>query len=158
MQPDVDQVAALFENAPRFVERLAAEAGTVDSWDELFDRAEQVAHWMTEVEQVELLNAHPRIGAAPGSVSALSFREQGYDHDAGTAELQARLGRLNDEYEARHGFRFVVFVNGRSRAQIAELMERHIDAPRDEERERGLSDVIAIARSRLARMMEDQTA
>ena len=158
MQPDVDELATLFENAPRFVERLAAEAGTVDTWNELFDRAEQVAYWMPEVEQVELLNAHPRIGAPPGSVSALSYREQGYEHDPGTAELQARLDRLNDEYEARHGFRFVVFVDGRSRAQIAELMKRHIEAPREEERERGLRDVIAIARARLARMREEQTA
>ncbi len=158
MEPDVDSLATLFEAAPRFVERLAAEAGTVESWDELFDRAEQVALWMPQVEQVELLNAHPRIGAAPSSVSALSFREQGYDRDAGSAALQERLDRLNDQYEARHGFRFVSFVDGRSREQIADLVPRHIDGPTDAERERGLAAVIAIARSRLARMREEISA
>ena len=82
--------------------------------DELLERAEQIALEMPEDEQVELLDAHPRIGAAPASVSALSYREQGYDRDPGTAALQARLDRLNAATRRRFGFRFVVFVNGRS--------------------------------------------
>ena len=107
---------------------------------------------MPEAEQVELLNAHPRIGAAPGSVSALSYREQGYDRDPGTAELQARLDRLNDEYESRFGFRFVVFVAGRPRAAIADVMESHLDSDRQTEKERCLRDVVAIARDRAAKL------
>jgi 2-oxo-4-hydroxy-4-carboxy--5-ureidoimidazoline (OHCU) decarboxylase len=141
-----DALAILFENAPRFVDRLSALDS--DSWDNLFDQAEWTALTMPEDEQIELLNAHPRIGAVPSSVSALSYREQGYDTDAGTAELQARLDALNDEYESRNGFRFVIFVNGRSRAEIADVMEQHMDADRTREKMRGLRDVIAIARSR----------
>jgi 2-oxo-4-hydroxy-4-carboxy--5-ureidoimidazoline (OHCU) decarboxylase len=156
MGPAAEVLAQLFEGAPRFIRRLAGEPFT--SWDGLLRRAEQVALTMSEDEQIELLNAHPRIGAAPSSVSALSRREQGYDRDAGTAELKARLDRLNDEYERRFGFRFVVFVNGRSRERIADLMPEHMNLPRDEERLRALSDVIAIARSRLARLMEEQPA
>jgi len=34
---------------------------------------------MPEDEQIELIDAHPRLGAPPASVSALSHREQGYD-------------------------------------------------------------------------------
>lgn len=156
MDFEIEELTTLFEGAPRFVQLLAAEVATVDSWDELFDRAEQVALWMSEAEQVELLNAHPRIGAAPSSMSALAFREQGYDRDPGTDDLQQRLDRLNDEYEARHGFRFVVFVNGRSREAIADLMPDHIQRDTAQERERGIADVIAIARSRHARLAEQQ--
>jgi len=153
--PD-DVLTRLFEGAPRFVARLAAEPS--ESWTGLLDRAERIALTMPEDEQVELLSAHPRIGALPATVSAMSFREQGYDRDPGTAELQERLDRLNAEYERRFGFRFVVFVNGRSRAEIADVMERHLDGERLEEKERGLRDVVAIARSRLAHVREDQPA
>ena len=61
---------------------------------------------MPEDEQIELIDAHPRIGATPATVSATSFREQGYDRDAGTddTDLAQRLTRLNDEYE--RAFRF----------------------------------------------------
>jgi 2-oxo-4-hydroxy-4-carboxy--5-ureidoimidazoline (OHCU) decarboxylase len=142
-----DELAILFERAPAFVDRLRE----LPAGDRL-DRAEEIALTMPEAEQVELLNSHPRIGAAPATVSALSYREQGYDHDPGTSELQARLDRLNDEYERRFGFRFVIFVAGRPRAVIADLMEQHLDADQAAEKERGLRDVVAIARDRAAKL------
>jgi 2-oxo-4-hydroxy-4-carboxy-5-ureidoimidazoline decarboxylase len=150
------RLALLFEGAPRFVDRLAAEQTA--SLDELLDRAESVALAMPEDEQVDLLDAHPRIGAAPGSVSALSYREQGYDREPATAQLQARLDRLNAEYEQRFGFRFVVHVAGRSRAEIAEILASRLGASREEERQRGLSNVIAIARDRAARLELEEAA
>lgn len=145
---------SLFEGAPRFVERLM-DLGA-QSWVELFDQAEWIALTMPEDEQIELLDAHPRIGADPATVSASAYREQGYDRGGDTATLQHRLDRLNDEYEARHGFRFVVFVNGRSRAAIADVLEQHVDADHTAEKTRALRDVIAIGRSRLARIREEE--
>ena len=136
----------LFEGAPGLVMRCEARPG--ESVATLLERAEQIARSMPEEEQIALLNAHPRIGADPSTVSALSHSEQGYDRDPSTDELQSRLDRLNDEYERRFGFRFCVFVAGRSRTEIAEVMESHLDADRDEELDRALTDVFAIARNR----------
>jgi 2-oxo-4-hydroxy-4-carboxy--5-ureidoimidazoline (OHCU) decarboxylase len=151
-----DRLAALFENAPRFMERLRAEraengAEPAENLSELVDRAERLAATLTEEEQVELINGHPRIGADPATVSATSFREQGYDHTPPATEpqLAARLARLNDAYEERLGFRFVVFVAGRPRSDIADFLETRLDANRDEELARALHDVFAIARDRL---------
>jgi 2-oxo-4-hydroxy-4-carboxy--5-ureidoimidazoline (OHCU) decarboxylase len=140
-------LAVLFEGAPAFLARL----NELPAADRLA-RAEAVALAMPEADQIELLNAHPRIGAVPGTVSAMSFREQGYDRDPGTADLQARLDRLNDAYERRFGFRFVIFVAGRPRSVIADLMEDHLTADRDVELRRGLRDVVAIARDRASKL------
>lgn len=150
MRPSREILATLFENAPRFVERLARE--DADGWEALFEHAEAIARSMPPAEQIELLDAHPRIGARPATVSALSYREQGYDRGQDDGRLAARLERLNDEYERRFGFRFVVFVNGRSRGMIAEVLEERMQADREEEMGRGLSDVIAIARDRQRKM------
>jgi 2-oxo-4-hydroxy-4-carboxy--5-ureidoimidazoline (OHCU) decarboxylase len=151
MAPTREALDTLFERAPRFVERLAELRAP--TWVELFEQAEWIALTMPEDEQIELLNAHPRIGADPATVSALSYREQGYDREPETiagasAALQSRLDALNDEYERRFGFRFVVFVNGRSRAEIADVLERHMDGDRTAEKMRALRAVIAIARKR----------
>ncbi len=147
-------IAPLFEEAPRFLDRLAA-ARPFGSWARLFDQADAIALSMPADEQIELIDAHPRIGAPPGSVSPLSFVEQGYDaEEAGVAaemdraRLQAALDDLNARYEARFGFRFVVFVAGRPRSAIMSLIEAAIDADRDAEVERALHDVVAIARAR----------
>jgi 2-oxo-4-hydroxy-4-carboxy-5-ureidoimidazoline decarboxylase len=150
----------LFEGAPRFVARLAADR-PFGSYENLLGRAATVAHAMPSDEQRELLDGHPRIGAPPGSVSALSYREQGYDrepglgatgdHEAARQRLAMELEQLNERYEARHGFRFVIFVAGRSRDEIAHVMEERIAADTDAERRRALDDVVSIARDRLRR-------
>jgi len=140
----------LFEGAPGLLMRCEPRPGELVST--LLNRAEAIARSMPEEAQIELLNAHPRIGAAPSSVSEMSYAEQGYDRDPGTKELQARLDRLNDEYERKFGFRFCVFVAGRSRAEIADVMETHMDAARDDELDRALTDVFAIARDRATKL------
>jgi 2-oxo-4-hydroxy-4-carboxy-5-ureidoimidazoline decarboxylase len=138
----------LFEDAPRFLDRLI-ELRPFGDWPTLFDRAGSLALSMPEPEQLELIDAHPRIGAPPASVSALSFREQGYDREQ--AEAIAALEPLNDAYEARFGFRYVVFVAGRPRSAIVPLLRSALDADRDAEIRRALGDVVAIARARAER-------
>ncbi len=141
----VRAVAPLFEGAPYFLDRLAG-ARPLGSADELFRRATAIAMSMPESEQIELIDAHPRLGAPPESVSELSYREQGYDREA--TEAVADLDRLNALYEAKFGFRFCVFVAGRSRPELVPVLEAALEAERAAEIRRALGDVIAIARDR----------
>jgi 2-oxo-4-hydroxy-4-carboxy--5-ureidoimidazoline (OHCU) decarboxylase len=150
-------VAPLFEGAPRFLDRLAG-ARPFGSPAAMFDRALDIALAMPEDEQVELVDAHPRLGAAPVSVSALSFREQGYAAGDGAIEaggaaagIAAELDRLNDAYEARFGFRYCVFVAGRSRAELIPHMAAALSANRAAELQRAIRAVIDIARDRFER-------
>jgi 2-oxo-4-hydroxy-4-carboxy--5-ureidoimidazoline (OHCU) decarboxylase len=141
----VEAVAPLFEGAPRFLARLAAARPFGDE-ETLFGRAGAIALAMPEEEQIELVDAHPRLGAPPASVSTLSFGEQGYDRE--TTEAIAELEQLNRAYEGRFGFRFCVFVDGRSRAALVPVLEATLSADRAAEIRRALGDVIAIARDR----------
>jgi 2-oxo-4-hydroxy-4-carboxy--5-ureidoimidazoline (OHCU) decarboxylase len=145
----VAAAAPWFEGAPRFLARLAAARPFGDE-STLFARAAEIARAMPEDEQLELIDAHPRLGAPPASVSAASFREQGYDRE--TTAAIADLERLNAAYEARHGFRFCVFVNGRSRQELVPLVEAALNAGRDAEIRRALGDVVAIARDRFRKV------
>jgi 2-oxo-4-hydroxy-4-carboxy-5-ureidoimidazoline decarboxylase len=143
-------VAPLFEGAPRFLARLAG-ARPFESAAAMFERAREIAHSMPQDEQVELIDAHPRLGAPPASVSAASFREQGYDRE--TAAAIEELAALNDTYEARFGFRFCVFVAGRSRPELVPLLRAALDADPAAERQRAVRDIIAIARDRFRRQV-----
>jgi 2-oxo-4-hydroxy-4-carboxy--5-ureidoimidazoline (OHCU) decarboxylase len=145
----VAAAAPWFEGAPRFLARLAAARPFRDE-STLFARAAEIARAMPQDEQLELIDAHPRLGAPPASVSAASFREQGYDRE--TTAAIADLERLNAAYEARHGFRFCVFVNGRSRQELVPLVEAALNAGRDAEIRRALGDVVAIARDRFRKV------
>lgn len=155
------ELSPLFEGAPRFLARLAA-ARPFESEDDLWDSARAIARSMPLTDQVELLDAHPRIGADPAAMSVASASEQGHDPsrvaDAPTDASDEpewvieELAALNEAYEGRFGFRFVVFVAGRQRADILPLLERAVASDRDEELRRGLDDVVYIAMDRMRAM------
>ncbi len=158
------RMAPLFEGAPRFLGRLAVARpfGTLDA---LFEHARRIAHAMPAAEQLELIDAHPRLGAPPASVSALSFVEQGYDqesadraaHDAEQerARVAAELDRLNTAYEERFGFRYCVFVAGRPRAELLAGLREALEADRRDEISRAIDAVVDIAADRAAKLGVD---
>jgi 2-oxo-4-hydroxy-4-carboxy--5-ureidoimidazoline (OHCU) decarboxylase len=151
MAPDAFAAAVepLFEGAPAFARRLA-DARPFETDEGLFSAARAVAREMPEAEQVDLLNAHPRIGADPATVSPQSHAEQGYDEEPGPDQswIADELAALNEAYEGHFGFRFVVFVAGRPRADLIPILEHALRADRDEELRRGLDDVVLIAHDR----------
>ena len=136
--------AEAFERAPLLAERLGSDEGAPA---EILTRARALIATLTDAEKAAVLDAHPRIGAAVG-LSARSAAEQ----RAGEPEdpvVLAELARLNAAYEAKFGFRFVVFVNGRSRAAIVPVLHERLARRRDEELVTGLEEFLAIAQHRM---------
>ena len=147
MTLDRATLATLFEGAPRFLDRVE-RAGPFPSDEVLFHVARDIAHAMPEDEQIELIDAHPRLGAPPGTVSRMSYHEQGYDRGTATpreTDIAGELELLNDAYETRHGFRYCVFVAGRPREALLPEMAAAIEADRTAELHRALDAVVDIA-------------
>ncbi len=139
-----EDLAAIFERAPSLAERVRGS----DPASIVASARSEIAR-MPEPERVAALNAHPRIGADPTSLSALSRREQSGDADVATLR---ELAAMNDEYERHFGFRFVVFVAGRSKAEILPVMRERLRRSREEELATGIDQFLAIARDRLERI------
>ena len=163
------EMGPLFEGAPRFLARLHA-AGPFTDDASLFVAARRIAHAMPEDEQIELIDAHPRLGAPPGTVSAMSYTEQGYDRETGTepaelteptepraTDVAAELERLNDAYETRFGFRYCVFVVGRPREALLPGMAAALAGDRDAELHRAIDAVVDIAIDRHAKLIPSTT-
>ena len=131
-----DELSRLFEGRSRLVERLA---GRVDPLGD----ARRLLRDVPEDELIEALNAHPPIGAR--RLSPQSAREQGGGDDPAITE---ELTRLNQAYEDRFGFRFVVFVNRRSKSEILRVLRERLRRRRQEELEAAVTALVAIARDR----------
>ena len=140
-QLTVDELAELFEGRTALVERLAA-------LEDPLERADEVVDALTEEEKVEALNAHPAIGARTG-LSARSAAEQGEDADPA---VLSELAYQNQVYEEKFGFRFVVFVAGRPKREILEVLSERIGNTREDELDTGLRELVAIARDRWTRI------
>jgi 2-oxo-4-hydroxy-4-carboxy--5-ureidoimidazoline (OHCU) decarboxylase len=137
------RLAELFEGDTALVRRLA-------QGDDPLGSARDVIAALTEEEKLEALNAHPAIGARAG-LSGRSAAEQGDDADPDTL---AELARLNAEYERRFGFRFVVFVNRRPKAEILQVLRGRIERTRAEELDTAVEELVAIAEDRWRRETE----
>jgi 2-oxo-4-hydroxy-4-carboxy--5-ureidoimidazoline (OHCU) decarboxylase len=129
-----DELASLFEGRTELVRRLA-------SLPDPLTRAATLVSELPHEDKVEMLAAHPAIGQRRG-LSARSAAEQGADIDP---EVLGELMRLNSEYEARHGFRFVVFVNRRPKAEILDVLRSRIDNSTEQELDTACSELVAIA-------------
>jgi 2-oxo-4-hydroxy-4-carboxy--5-ureidoimidazoline (OHCU) decarboxylase len=138
-QLSVEELSKLFEGRTRFVELLAER-------DDPLDAASEVIGELSEAEKLEALNAHPAIGSK--DLSARSAEEQGADTDP---VVQTELAYLNQVYEEKNGFRFVVFVNRRSKAEILDVLRERLERSREGELETALAELVAIARDRRSR-------
>jgi 2-oxo-4-hydroxy-4-carboxy--5-ureidoimidazoline (OHCU) decarboxylase len=128
-QLSVEELAELFSGRTRLVELLAEREDPLAA-------ANEVIAELSEDARAEALAAHPRIG------------EPSDEQRGAEPEVLAQLAALNRAYEERFGFRFVVFVNRRSRAELLPLLRERLRRTRDEELETGLRELFAIAQDR----------
>jgi len=141
-----ETLASVFERAPGLA--TALRVATDETPRSIIAKARAALDRMSEPERIAVLDAHPRIGADPASLSILSRREQGEHTDAVTLR---ELAELNDAYEKKFGFRFVVFVAGRSRSEIVPVLRGRLANTRDVELKKGLDEFLAISLDRLER-------
>jgi 2-oxo-4-hydroxy-4-carboxy--5-ureidoimidazoline (OHCU) decarboxylase len=140
-QLTVDELAELFEGRTRLVEQLA-------ELEDPLERVDDALAALPEEDKLEALNAHPAIGQRKG-LSARSAAEQGDDTDP---TVLSELAYLNQVYEEKFGFRFVVFVAGRSKAEILEVLQERLGRTREEELDTGCHELVAIAKDRWTRI------
>lgn len=139
-QLSAEELAELFEGHTRLVELLAEREHPLEA-------APDVLAELSEADKLEALDVHPAIGARAG-LSERSAAEQGAGADP---VILTELAYLNQVYEEKYGFRFVVFVNGRPKTEILDVLRGRLERTREEELETALGELVAIARDRWER-------
>ncbi|CAK5283766.1 unnamed protein product, partial [Mycena citricolor] len=157
---------------------LATRSQPWASYEDLIDASlAELSSW-DDALRAQFIAGHPRIGETQ-NLSHLSAKEQAAR--ATPPEVLARLAHLNMCYERRYpSLRYITFVNGRSRAEVAHEMEDALGIPHSldphsppleeiipitagdpiwrSELDRAVSDIGHIATSRLTslRVMEER--
>jgi 2-oxo-4-hydroxy-4-carboxy--5-ureidoimidazoline (OHCU) decarboxylase len=131
-QLTAEELAELFGGHTRLVELLAERKDPLGA-------AREVITQLPEEDRAAALAAHPRIGEP-------SPEQRGED-----PAVLAELAYLNQVYEEKFGFRFVVFVNRRSRAELLPVLQERLARTREEELETGLEELVRIAEDRWRR-------
>ena len=153
-----DYCAGVYEHSPWIARQAAALrpfADTVALLAALCQVLEQAGH----EQQLALIRAHPDLAgraALRGELTAASTSEQaGAGLDQCSPEELARFTALNDAYQARFNFPFIMAVKNATRHQILDAFETRIHNSPDAEFAMALSQINRIAAFRVADLVTE---
>lgn len=151
----VARFGGIVEHSPWVADRAwALELGPAhDSAAGLANALARVLRTASEEERLGVLRAHPDLAgklAAARRLTADSSAEQASAGlDALTDAERERFAALNDAYQGRHGFPFIIAVRDHTKASILEAFERRLAQDSATEFAEALAQVERIAELRL---------
>ncbi len=147
----------IFEHSPWVAER-AWQARPFANLDSLCAAMAAVVEAADGDAKLTLLRAHPDLAgkaARRGGLSEASTREQaGAGLDRLSDAEYARFHILNDAYQRRFAFPFIVAVRDHTKASILEAFETRLDNGHDDEVAEALGNVARIAKYRLEELID----
>lgn len=151
-------LAGIYEHSPWVAEAVASRRP--------FASVDALAHAMAEAvaqagdaARMRLIRAHPQLAgkaAIAGELTESSTREQrGAGLDQCSPEQFARLTELNDAYQRKFDFPFILAVKGHTRDSILADMAARLPNDAATERTEALWQIDRIARFRLEALFGD---
>ncbi len=98
--------------------------------DALLVKADAIWWSLDESDWREAFDCHPRIGESHASASPQFSKwssEEQSEAQAAASTVLEEIARKNREYEARHGFIYIVCANGRSAEELLAVLDRRLD-------------------------------
>ena len=129
-----------------------------DSFDQLTDATADVWWQLAPADWLEAFRSHPRIGQKSAEVSASaqsqhwSHSEQAQMEDA-SANTTSALARLNEMYQARFGFIFIVCASGKSPEEMLAILRERLENGPDEELRIAAAEQAKITEIRLQKLI-----
>lgn len=129
-----------------------------DSSDEIFDNAERIWFSLEEDDWLEAFSHHPKIGDLDSlkekfaSTSDIAKGEQSGVKDA-PGEILKELKNLNEEYEKKFGFIFIVCASGKSAAEMLSMIKERIKNIREDEIKIAAQEQNKITKLRLEKLL-----
>ena len=141
-------VGWVYEGSPWVAER-AWDLRPFASLDALHDAMMSTVAAATMAEQLDLLRAHPDLGARVAMTEASKREQAGVGLDTLARDDVDRLQALNKAYREKFGFPFLYAVKGGTKQDVLNALERRLTSARDAEHKEALRQVYRIARFRL---------
>jgi 2-oxo-4-hydroxy-4-carboxy-5-ureidoimidazoline decarboxylase len=145
----VDTVGSVFENTPAIARQVWSHrpfASAAALHQSMVDEVKA----MGIDEQLTLIRAHPDLGSR-AKMAEDSVKEQaGAGLNQLTVDEYEQLQTLNQAYQKKFNFPFIVAVKNHTKASIFEAFQQRLENSVEVERERAIAEIIQISRLRLA--------
>ena len=154
----VQHLASIFEHSPWVAEQIAA-ARPFASSIELHGAMCATVMRAKETQQLALIKAHPELAGRAAVRGHLTAASAGEQQSAGlsacTPQQFEALHSLNDAYNARFGFPFILAVKGHTPDSVIAAMRQRVLHDEQTERDVALREIRRIARFRIAALITE---
>ena len=148
----VDALGAIFEHSPWVAEAVVSSRpfASVEQLHQLMSNSVDAA---SNELQLALIKAHPDLAgkaALSGDLTDESTSEQaGAGLDRLSAEEYETFHSLNDAYQSKFGFPFIIAVKGHDRHSILDAFRKRLENDSEAEKQTALKQIYRIAKFRL---------
>lgn len=148
----VAALGAIYEHSPWVAQNVLSQRPFA-SVETLAQAMREAVASAPDEAKLRLIRAHPQLAgkaAIAGELTEHSTREQsGAGLDRCSPAEYAQLTQLNDAYQQKFDFPFILAVRGHTRASIIASIARRLDNDADTERDEALAQIDRIAGFRL---------
>ena len=140
--------------------RDMTQARPFASVEKLCETADAVCATLNDEDWIEAFHAHPKIGERKAATDQ-SRQAQTWSAQEQSAVAQASsqtkdsLAKLNQEYEARFGFIFIVCAAGKSSEEILEFLNERLQNDRETELKIAAEEQRKITALRLRKLIKE---
>ncbi|MDR4436350.1 factor-independent urate hydroxylase [Bacillus tequilensis] len=150
-----DTLGSIFEHSSWIAEE-AAELRPFSSLSDLHRKMAGILKAADRQTQLNLINKHPRLGTK-NIMSDASVSEQ---RNAGLSKLEQEeyeeFLKLNEHYDERFGFPFILAVKGKTKQDIHRALVKRLENEQETEFQQALIEIYRIARFRLADIITEK--
>lgn len=147
----VKTLGDIYEHTPQIAAQVWEQRPFKDI-DTLHQMMMACVEQMDEEEQLTLIRAHPDLGSRAKMAKASVEEQATVGLNSLTTEEYDRFQQLNQAYQQKFGFPFIIAVKKHTKATILEAFELRLKNSMTEEKTEALRQINQIARLRLDRV------
>jgi 2-oxo-4-hydroxy-4-carboxy-5-ureidoimidazoline decarboxylase len=149
----VNALGSVFEQTPSIAYQVWYKRPFANVTD-LHQQMLNVTNTMSQAEQLALIQAHPDLGSKVEMAEASVQEQSGVGLDQLTLAEFDRFQQLNQSYQAKFGFPFIIAVKNHTKASILEVFDRRLHNSSDVEIRQALAEIAQITWFRLLNLVE----
>ena len=138
----------IWEETPQ-IARQAWQNKPFKDLDALYQAMVAVVNNMSDAEQLKLIKAHPDLGSKAKMAQASVQEQAGVGLDRLSESEYQRFQALNQAYQDKFNFPFIVAVKYHTKTSILKEFEARLNNDREREKRQALTEISKIAQLRL---------
>ncbi|PAD89271.1 OHCU decarboxylase [Niallia circulans] len=155
-QEFIEKIGWVFEHSP-WIANKTWKYHPFPSLNTLYQLMVQAVTEAPIEDQLDLIRAHPDLGAKLQMTSSSSKEQKGAGLNQLSQQEFMQFAALNKAYSEKFGFPFILAVKGHTKDSIYQSMKERINHTKKEEFQTALIEIFAISKYRLEEIVELET-